>query len=252
MFYQLKPRFNSDSSAELLEILRSAEEDEIRAKCAGTSSRTFAPSSLRCARRQWFRLRGSEPDKIDNPDISMEYRASVGSARHEIIQNLLANKLGDDWIPIEQYLKEHPIPHDYELQPRGGTNETYVIFHDIPVKFACDGVIRIKGKLYLLEIKTCEATALEKLDAPKEVHIDQIRCYAALLGLCDVLVLYEERLNGTTKCFEVNFSGYELGTVIENMSGIMDMAEKYLAPERLPVGDYMCSNCPYQIKCKEW
>lgn len=252
MFVPIKPRFNSDASCKLLDLLHDAQANEIQRRNAGTSSRTFSPSGLRCSRRQWFRLRGSEPDTIENPDIGMEYRASIGTARHVIIQNLLEKHLGVCWIPVETWLQRNPIPYKYELEPRTDTNETLVRILDIPIKFACDGIIRIGDKVYLLEIKTCEAGALDKLNGPKPVHVDQIKAYAALLGIHDVLVLYEDRTNGATKCFEVNFTDVDFKFVIDQMKYIMDMAEKQIAPPRLPYGDYMCSNCPYQKKCKEW
>ena len=43
-----------------------------------------------------------------------------------------------------------------------------------------------------------------------------------------------------------------MSQVKQDMVYVMQMAEANIAPERLPIGDYMCSNCEYKLKCKEW
>lgn len=252
--YQELPRFNSAASCDLLEAYSSGVEDQIRGTCARVKSRAFAPSGFRCDRYQWFKLRGTEVDEIPNPDAAMDFMADVGTAIHKRVQRTLIRRLGDDWISVRRYLDQNPMKFEYILDEPESEDEyeTLISIISPPVKFACDGIVRIDGKLYLLEIKTCDLKSIESLSKPKDSHMDQIRCYSSLLGLRGVLVLYVDRQLGTTKCFEVRFTDDEHKEVIDKMYRIMDMAERNLAPEKLSVGGYMCSNCAYQLKCKEW
>ncbi len=250
--YVEKPKFNSSASCDLLEIYQSAVTERVKRKGAGKSTCTFSPSGFRCERLQWFRLRGTEPDIIESPDIALEFMADIGTHVHEKVQSDISEKLGADWIPVEKYLKERQIPYKYSIDTSRSRYETFIQIESPPVRFACDGIIRLKGIIYLLEIKTCDFKSMENLDGIKPVHMDQIRGYSALLDIPNVLVLYVDRSNGTSKCFEHCFTKIEHKLVIDSMFKIMNMADQNIAPKKLQSGDYMCSNCPYQTKCKEW
>ena len=250
--YVEKPKFNSSASCDLLEIYQNAVKERSQRKGAGKSTCTFSPSGLRCERLQWFRLRGTEPDIIESPDTALDFMADIGTHIHEDVQRTLSKRLGDNWIPAWRYLKDHPIPYKCSLDANRSRYETFITITSPPVRFACDGIIRLGDTIYLLEIKTCDLKSMDSLEDVKPVHMDQIRGYSALLGIPNVLVLYVDRQNGTSKCFEHCFTAADHKSVIDKMFKIMDMAESNLAPDRLPSGDYMCSNCPYQNKCKEW
>ena len=123
-----------------------------------------------------------------------------------------------------------------------------------PVRFACDGIVKFHGKVYLLEIKSAEFSSLNDLVEPKAKHIDQVKAYSMLLHIPDILFLYIDRQYGELKCFEVNVPDYEQEWVKEKMQNVLDLVEANIAPEGLPVGDPDCTQnmCPYWKKCKEW
>lgn len=245
-------KFNSAASSDFLDFYGSLIDKEIVEHDSEPKHRTFAPSAFRCPRVSWFRLRGVQPDIQKKPDRVMEFAAEVGTACHETIQRRLKANLGDDWMSVKQYLAEHPIQSKYELEEE--ELETKISIQDPPVRFACDGIIRWNGKIYFLEIKTSEFASFDELTSPKSQHIEQIRCYSALLGIEDVLVLYQDRQYGELKCYEVHVSHDERQAVLDKMKYVQDMVEANLAPEKLPKGDPWCSSshCIYYNKCKEW
>lgn len=245
-------KFNSSTSSEILEFYENSVIDKIQKESAGLKSRTFAPSSLRCERKQWFRIRGVQPDVLSNPDPILEFKASVGTARHVAIQSVLKQYLKDDWISVSDYLKDNPITYEYKLQENEDGLETRVEILDPPIRFACDGIIRWKDRLYLLEIKTADYSSWQDLTDPKDIHIDQVRCYATLLGLSGVIFMYEDRQYGGMKCYEVHFDESDFDMVKKTIQHIQFMAECNLAPDRLNRSDYMCSNCEYRQKCDQW
>ena len=125
-------------------------------------------------------------------------------------------------------------------------------FYDPPIRFACDGIVKIGDEYYLLEIKTSEYSSFKSLDAPKEQHIDQVKCYCSLLGLRKALVFYIERSTGETKCFEVVLSDEDVAKTFEKIRRVLQSVEDNVAPPRLPSGDYWCTYCKYKIRCSQW
>lgn len=251
---EIKPNFNNETSYSFLTFYNTHLKTSIQEGKLQKSSQTFAPSSLRCKRKNWFRLRGVEPDLIKDVDLTLEFTAQVGTSCHEVIQANLQQFLGDDWIDVESYLKTlkdgGKLEYDYEIYKSGF--ETMVYFPEIPIKFACDGILRWKGKIYLLEIKTCEYNSFSRLNAVKSEHLPQIYCYSSLMQIPNVLTLYQERMYGEIKCFEkiVNINDTEY--VFNTFKEVKQAVEDNIAPERLPSGDKWCKNCEYKIKCKQW
>lgn len=249
-------KFNSAVSADFLNLYTSLIEEEIIEENLEPKHKTFAPSQMRCKRVSWFRLRGTQPDRVKSPDITLDFTAQVGTACHEAIQARLSSALQEDWIPVRRYIKTHPeyfSDYDMDIEEKG--YETQLELRSpYPVRFACDGIINFQGKIRLLEIKTAEFSSLNDLTGPKEKHLDQIKCYSTLLHIPDVIFLYQDRQYGEMKCFEVHVSETEWNDVKKQMEEVMYLAEVNIAPEGLPAGDPDCSPsmCPYSQVCKEW
>ena len=82
--------------------------------------------------------------------------------------------------------------------------------------------------------------------------MDQIKCYASQLNIHDVLGLYEDRKYGGLKCYQMYRSDEDFMSIRNRFEYVQKMVNSNLAPERLPKGDYLCINCEYKEKCKEW
>lgn len=245
-------RFNSTDSCDFLDMYEGALDRSILGGETKTPSRTFAPSQIRCKRISWFRLRGVEPEPETIVDRSMDFKAKMGTACHQNIQKILSETLGVGWVDPETYLREHS---DYTFSCTQNGLETQIeITNPIPIKFAPDGILFWKDKYWLLEIKTSEYSTFDGLIAPKPQHMDQIKCYATLLNIHNVLVLYQDRLYGNLKCFEVKVTDADMVLMRQMFKEVQDFAEKNIPPKKLPTGDIWCSpsRCRYYNKCKEW
>lgn len=229
-------------------------DQQIKEAAARPSSKNIAPSSFRCARIQWFRLRGVAPDAPKTADRTLQFTADIGTACHRIIQSNLKSALGDCWISVSDYLNKFPIPYQYELTADEDSLETKVAILDPPIRFACDGIVFWDNRYWLLEIKTSEYSSFEDLTDIKAQHREQIRIYATLLGLSGVLTLYQDRLYGSLKCYEVKISNADKEAVLAKIRYIQECVDTCIAPEKLPPGDPWCSSsrCPYFQKCKQW
>lgn len=245
-------KFNSSASSEFIEFYENLLDEKIKEKVSKPSSQTFAPSSFSCSRKSWFRLRGVNPDKPKSVDRTLNFTAQLGTACHVEIQKNLKSALGPDWISVKDFLDANPIPYTYTVEEDENGLETKVAIDNPPVHFACDGIIRWKGKIYLLEIKTSEYSSFNDLTDPKPIHLDQIKCYATLLGISNVLVLYQDRLYGNLKCYEVTVPDKDKQAILDEFKYVQFMVDANLAPEGLPSNDIRCSQCEYAKRCKEW
>lgn len=248
-------KFNSADSSEFLDLYEDAREARILSDYDKPSHRSFAPSSFRCRRVQWFRLRGVQPDKPKIADTVLDFTAYIGTALHKMIQETLRDRLGANWIDVEHYIKENlPNPDRYNCTKSVDSLETQVEISDPPVRFACDGIINWKGENILLEIKSSEFASWNEITDPKPQHVDQTKCYCALLNLHRVFFVYIDRQYGGVKCYDIRHPANNTEVILNDMKEIQEMAEYQLCPEALPRGDSWCTegHCRYFQKCKEY
>lgn len=244
-------RFNSASSCDLIDRYDEYLENVAREDAEKVSSQTFAPSSMRCMRKSWFRLKGTHGD-AGNISMELDFTARLGTAIHGFIQGDLSNMLGDDWIEVEEYFKQNPPAYTYQVNHDG--YETQVAVDDPPVKFSVDGIVKINGIVYLLEIKTIEFSSWQNLSNPKDEHVFQVYTYCTMLNIDHVLFMYVDRQFGGKKCYEVFVPSYRMDEVRDSMDHVLECVRNNIPPERLPWTDKWCSSsmCPYYAKCKEW
>ena len=248
-------KFNSADSSEFLDLYEEARDERILSEYDTPSHRSFAPSSFRCRRIQWFRLRGVQPDRPKTADAVLDFTAYVGTALHRMIQDTLSQKLGVDWVNVEEYVKEHvPDSKLYKVTLSDDSLEYQIEASDPPVRFACDGIIRWKDEYVLLEIKSSEFSSWSELTDPKPQHVDQTKCYCAMLNLNRVFFLYIDRQYGGVKCYDIRHPSNNREEILSEMKEIQEMAEYHLCPESLPRGDSWCTpgHCRYYQKCAEY
>lgn len=255
-------RFNSAISSQLLERYENYVEETLRANSARPSHRTFAPSSARCSRLQWFRLRGVDPDVPKRADLITEFTAQIGTSCHHMIQENMRAMLGDAWLDVREYLE---TPYDecrlkkwdaeYVLDTDKSGIETLIeVKSPYPIRFAVDGLVCIDSEICLLEIKSSEYTSWDDLTDPKPEHIAQVKYYCTFLGIRKVLFLYIDRMYGGLKCYEFQVTPADHQQVEDEMKMVMDHVDLNIPPQGLPKGDKHCSSsyCPYYIKCQQW
>lgn len=248
-------KFNSSDSSEFLDLYEDARDAKILSAFDDIANKTFAPSSFRCKRIQWFRLRGVEPDRPKTADSVLDFTAVVGTALHKMIQVTLKERLGDAWVDVGQYIQENlPNPEKYSLTKTEDSLETQVEIEDPPVRFSCDGIVKWKDEYVLLEIKSSEFSSWQELTDPKPQHIDQTKCYCALLNLQKVFFMYIDRQYGGVKCYEVTHPMNNTETILNEMKEVQEFAEYHICPDPLPKGDSWCteSHCKYYKKCHQY
>lgn len=248
-------RFNSETSQHLLSRYYDFVDTRLVEDSKVPSSKTIAPSSFRCRRKSWFRLKGTEPDTIQKPDRSLKFSADMGTACHRIIQSNLRDMLGVDWVDVSLYMYENHINiQDYTCERDVDSLETQIVCDNPPIKFACDGILKLNDEYYLLEIKTCMFSTWEDLVEPRDEHIDQAMLYASLLNIHNILFVYQDRQYGSLKCYELFITDMQMDSILGDIDTILDSVDNNIAPDGLPVGDKWCTPnmCQYYVKCQEY
>lgn len=244
--------YNSENAKTFLEYYKSNVVNDLLKSCNYVPSKSFAPSSIRCKRKQWFRLRGTEPDKVKEPDVTLNFIADIGTHCHRVIQKNLSEYLQDNWLDVKTYLEENP--HKYNYSVKRTEYETLVKVEDPPVKFSCDGLVKLNNVVYLLEVKTSEANSMRSLVGPKEEHLDQVMCYCTLLNIDDALVLYQDRQYGSLKCFTYHMKDSDKQRIVNVFEEVQERVNRNMIPGSLPSGDKWCNSsyCEYYRTCKMW
>lgn len=250
---QAVAKFNSAESADLLEDIEIGLDRNASQKHDKIPSKSFAPSSLRCERRSWFRLRGVEPDQLRNPDKGLEFTAVLGTSIHEYLQKVISEQCKDsfEFVDVQEYI-ETVLDENYKCECSG--YETRVQIDSPPIRFACDGILKMNDKFHLLEIKSCDHGTFADLTDPKDEHIDQFITYCTLLQLYGGFFLYVDRMYGDIKCYQYYVSDQDKQDRLNMFDRVMKYAEFNLAPDPLPKGDKWCSPsfCPYYKKCQQY
>ena len=248
------PNFNSAISCEFLSICQSSIKDSIRHKNTEAKQQSFAPSSMRCKRISWFRLNGyATDDSEDSVNMTLSFSSMLGIAIHEYLQNSLCRCDSETfhWINVDHWIRNHC---DYECECEVSGLESKVKIINPPITFACDGIIQIKNRYFILEIKSISSKEFVSLDTPRYYHEDQVKVYSTFLNIPNILFLYVDRTFGEMKCFEYEVSKQDMQDVRQNVDEVLEYFRLGLAPDKLPKGDRNCtpSMCLYYHLCKKF
>lgn len=215
-------------------------------------SNYYKPSGIYSCKRELYYLRSGIPGKEDATQQSISICAS-GSWRHEQIQNYIIKmseeNYGDiEWIDPEQYIKDNHITVKYgtSVRERVG-NEVKLFNHTYQLSYMCDGIVKFKGKIYILEIKTCASFIFNKLTDVIDKHKMQATCYSMGLGIDDILFLYEDRGVLSHKGFLYHVTQEDKLQIANKIADV----EEYLNRGELPPKEKdKCQYCDYKEICR--
>lgn len=215
-------------------------------------TKTFKPSGLGgCIRGLYFQIIGVKPDTSPR-SASLEGICESGTDRHERLQTWVTKMkdFGYDWeyYDVEDYIKEFK-PEGTEVVEKKGM-ETKCINTKYNLRFMCDGILKYKGKYYILEIKTEDHFKHMKRYEPEAKHEVQASCYSLALGINQVIFLYEDRNYLTRKAFLVNVTdSMRNNLVISDIEEVnKHVRENKVPPKSLNKQD--CKYCDYKSTCR--
>lgn len=241
-----------DSQRFLYDLQSSIEKTDMESK-TGKPTKAYKPSSMNCVRMMFYYMTGE--NLIEQ---SMGYEligiCESGTDRHERIQqaviDMKANGYDCEYLNVADYIEQNNIEGLQVLERTG--YETKLFHKELNLRFMCDGIIKYRGKYYILEIKTESSFKWTSRDCVDKAHHTQACTYSHTLGIPDVMFVYENRDNCSKKCYVFTPTKQQIKTLV--LDKIKD-CETHIKENRVPpiptdITAKTCRYCDYRTICR--
>lgn len=222
-------------------------------KSARLPSQTFKPSSMTCKRGCYYQIMGVKPDESKST-YTMIGICDSGTDIHvrtqKAVMQMKENGMDCEWVDVEEYVKANELNY-LEIKSKTDT-ETKLYDTRYNISFMCDGIIKYKGKLYILEIKTETSGKWYSRTGVNPKHYNQAISYSNSLKLNDVIFLYIDRDMSNKKAYLYHVTDdmrASLVDFIKDTQGYVD--RKVVPPKPEDAGRSKCTYCSYQSQCKK-
>lgn len=242
----------ADSQRFLMELQTSIEKTEQQRK-QKQGSLAYKPSSMNCVRMMYYYMTQAEKDE-QGASSELIGICESGTDRHERIQqavlDMKENGFDCEYLNVADYIKEHEVP-DLEIIEQKGY-ETKLRHTKLNLRFMCDGVIKYKGKFYILEIKTESSFKWQGRTGVDAGHYTQACTYSHTIGIADVLFLYENRDNCSKKAYIFTPTKEQIKELV--LDKISD-CDTHIKENRVPaipanITAKACRYCEYKTICR--
>ena len=215
-------------------------------------SMTYSPSGMGCIRAMYYKRIGV--DVVPDSSYTMVGICESGTDRHERIQNAISkmkdNGFDCEYIDVGEYVKSRGLDLYLDVVDKCG-NETKLFDKIRNISFLCDGIIKYKGKYYIVEFKTEASFKWKDRKGVDPKHYNQAITYSLELQLDSVLFVYINRDIIDYKCYLFSVSESER----ERVRALIDTCEQYAIKKEVPpmpedATDRKCSYCAYKDLCK--
>lgn len=204
--------------------------------------KTISPSKMKCKVFEALKLQGLPYDGRFESFEDRGYR-ETGTFRHQKIQEFIksySDKGVLEWLRPEEALDLEALGLEIvstsEYETRLGKKNS-------PISLSLDGIIRYKGELYILEIKT---TSSFSKGIPLEKHLPQGIAYSALTRIQKVMWVYEKRDDYSIKAVVQSVSEEERGECLQAFTNIIINTH---TPFELGRNLSYCNLCFYRETC---
>lgn len=221
-------------------------------KGARKPSLTYKPSSMNCARQMVYQVLGK-----DATDTKANYCSvgivNSGSDIHERMQGYISkmkeNGIDCEYVDVADFIKSRDI-ENIEIKGKSGV-ETKLYNAKLNMSFMCDGIIRYKGRYYILEIKTETSNKFWQRDRVDPSHYNQATAYSLALGLDEVMFVYISRDTVDLKSYLFTVTS----EMKEQLVGLIEYCDSYAKKFSIPpkpenVDKKTCTYCGYKELCK--
>lgn len=220
-------------------------------------SQTYKPSSMHCIRNMFYQRIGEPQDSGESSYVLVGI-CNSGSDIHQRIQqatlDMKANGMDCEYVNVAEYVKSRELQALDIVAPPDFANKNYEtkLFHkDLNMSFLCDGIIRYKGKYYILELKT---EGINKWVGRKGVdpkHYMQATAYSIAFGIDDVIFVYINRDMLDMKAFLFTPTEEMKTELLERIAS----CDRYIATSTVPlkptdVPRTVCEYCNYKTACR--
>ena len=226
-------------------------------KTARKPSQTYKPSSMTCLRNMYFQVTGADQDAGEN-NYTLIGICNSGSDIHQRIQqsviDMLENGMDCEYINVAEYVKSRELTHlEIVKEPdfEHGDYETKLFDKSRNISFLCDGIIKYKGKYYILELKTESTSKFLDRKGVDPKHYMQGTAYSTIFGIDNVIFVYINRDVLSMKSYMFKPTDEQK----EQFEGQIMTCDSYVNQNKVPpmpenAGARLCAYCNYRTICK--
>ena len=222
-------------------------------KNARKPSQSYKPSSMNCIRNMYFQMIGADCES-DRASSELVGICESGTDRHDRIQKAVMamkeNGIDCEYIDVADYVRSHNLTDRLDIVSQQG-NETKLYNKEYQMSFLCDGIIRYKGKYYILEIKTETANKFWDRTGVNPAHLNQGTAYSVSFDIDDVLFLYECRDTCNKKAYMLHITDNMKQELVWKILECNGYVERQVPPPKpQDAGTKLCAYCSYSDLCK--
>lgn len=215
-------------------------------------SKTFKPSSMNCIRNMYFQVVGAEQDE-GNTSYVLAGIVHSGSDIHERVQqavmDMKSNGMECTYMDVEDFVDIRHLDYLTVVSKTG--METKLYHKDLNMSFMCDGIIKYKGKYYILELKTETNYKWQNRKGVDPKHYNQGTAYSIAFGIDNVIFVYITRDTLDMKAFMFTVTD----DMKQNLIGKIVECDNYVKAFKVPpmpeeASPKFCSYCMYKGVCR--
>lgn len=236
----------------LSDLKRSIEMTDL--KNARKPSQTYKPSSMKCIRSMYYQVKGVEPDNtstgycligICNSGTDIHIRIQTA------VEQMKDNGIDCEYVDVAKFVQDKNLTEYLDIVSKNGM-ETKLYHRDLNISFLCDGIVKYKGKYYILELKTENSYKWSMRKDVDESHHAQGTAYSLIFKIPEVIFVYINRDNLDMKSFMFKPTEEQKQELINK---IID-CDGYVARNEVPekpedITKQQCSYCSYKNTCSK-
>lgn len=234
----------------LADLKRSIEMDNEKHK--RKPSQAYKPSSLKCLRNMYYQVTGKEQDK-GTMSSTLIGICNSGTDIHERVQKYVDgmkdNGIDCEYVNVADYVRSRNFDYLDIVKQQG--METKLYHKTLNMSFLCDGVIRYRGRYYILELKTESIYKWQTRKGVNPEHYNQGTAYSIALGIDDVIFVYINRDMVDMKAFMYHVTD----DMKQDLVGKIDECDQYVKHLKVPPMPEdktakLCQYCNYRESCR--
>ena len=215
-------------------------------------SKTYKPSSMNCIRNMYYQVIGA--DREESPvGYALVGICNSGTDIHErtqkYIDGMKENGVDCEYINVAEYVKSRNLSGIEIVEQKG--METKLYHKRLNMSFMCDGIIRYKGKYYIVELKTETSYKWVSRKGVDQGHYNQAIAYSTAFGINKVLFIYISRDTLDMKSYMFNVTDEMCKSFIERIEACDSYVNKHETPPKpAELNKKACYYCPYKTQCE--
>lgn len=221
-------------------------------------SASYKPSSMNCIRQMYYGVSGKDPEDTGE-NYTMVGICNAGTDIHQRIQqavlDMKGNNMDCEYINVANYVRSRNLDYlEIRKEPdfENGNYETHLYHKDLNMSFLCDGIIRYKGKYYILELKTENNNKFWVREGVDPSHFNQGTAYSLSLQIPDVLFVYISRDVLDMKSFMFTPTDDMKQELVGRITECDEYVSKLTPPPKPEnVARKTCEYCSYRSQCRK-